>query len=96
MFHVVEPQTIQFCHVIIVECVENLTSILAAAHEAYLTQSTQLMRYRRFGHGETGRNIADCERRFFETWLPAQPIIKSGSPSHSASGKAVWPFGARA
>jgi hypothetical protein len=23
----------------------------------------------------TGRNAAECERRFFETWLPSQPII---------------------
>jgi hypothetical protein len=25
----------------------------------------------------TGRSEAECERRFFETWLPAQPIIAS-------------------
>lgn len=23
----------------------------------------------------TGRNLAECERRFFESWLPEQPVI---------------------
>lgn len=31
----------------------------------------------------TGTDIADCERRFFETWLPTQPIIRM---SHGGSG----------
>ena len=25
----------------------------------------------------TGRNVAECERRFFESWLPGQPVIAS-------------------
>jgi hypothetical protein len=33
----------------------------------------------------TGKSAAECERRFFETWLPSQPIIaprtEPGSPS---------------
>lgn len=43
----------------------------------------------------TGRNIAECERRFYETWLPDQPIITAkrepGSPSRSP-----WALGSRA
>lgn len=27
----------------------------------------------------TGTDVADCERRFFEAWLPAQPILASRS-----------------
>ena len=40
MFHVLESQTIQFCHMIVVERVENLPSILSAADEAHLTETT--------------------------------------------------------
>lgn len=34
----------------------------------------------------TGNDIADCERRYFETWMPAQPVIahpagRTGLPS---------------
>lgn len=51
----------------------------------------------------TGRNLAECERRFFETWLPDQPII-TAAKSQSAhvrgglSGRSGggWPFGAKA
>jgi hypothetical protein len=43
----------------------------------------------------TGRNLAECERRFFESWLPKQPII--GSSKGSGTGHAGgWPHGARA
>ena len=42
----------------------------------------------------TGRNLAECERRFFETWLPDQPIItaKKSSGSHGKAGVG-WPVG---
>lgn len=48
----------------------------------------------------TGKSIAECERRFFESWLPAQPIIanESGMPGTAAvprRGSRFWPFGAR-
>jgi hypothetical protein len=45
----------------------------------------------------TGRSTAECERRFFETWLPSQPII---APATSSSAlipppRRGWPgFGA--
>ena len=47
-----------------------------------------------------GRSIAECERRFFETWLPEQPVIASEA-THKASeppvrGSRFWPFGAGA
>ena len=48
----------------------------------------------------TGRNLSECERRFFETWLPDQPIITAAKsqamqarPDRSSGG---WPFGAKA
>ncbi|MEQ1715413.1 MAG: DUF2628 domain-containing protein [Hyphomicrobium sp.] len=42
----------------------------------------------------TGRNIGDCERRFFESWLPDQPIITAGKSRGPISGKhGAMPFG---
>jgi hypothetical protein len=49
-----------------------------------------------------GRSIAECERRFFESWLPNQPVIATDSPngpggaSASSRGSRFWPFGAGA
>jgi hypothetical protein len=34
----------------------------------------------------SGRNAAECERRFFEEWLPGQPLIAPPSGSKSLSG----------
>jgi len=31
----------------------------------------------------SGRNYAECERRFFEAWLPAQPILTPSEPPRS-------------
>lgn len=51
----------------------------------------------------TGKSIAECERRFFESWLPAQPILASGMPGASGRSEAAprrnsrfWPFGSKA
>jgi hypothetical protein len=50
----------------------------------------------------TGKSIAECERRFFESWLPAQPIIagetagqlgSSVPPATVRRGSRFWPFG---
>ena len=42
-----------------------------------------------------GRSIAECERRFFESWLPEQPVItsdrKPGSGLPSVRSR-FWPF----
>jgi hypothetical protein len=51
----------------------------------------------------TGKSIAECERRFFESWLPGQPIISNGTSGVSGSGAVsaprrgsrFWPFGVR-
>lgn len=54
----------------------------------------------------SGRNSAECERRFFETWLPRQPVLRVGegrpvtrdtmrSLSSGAQGLGGW-FGGRA
>jgi Protein of unknown function (DUF2628) len=48
-----------------------------------------------------GKSIAECERRFFEGWLPDQPIIASDTPkgsgtSAAARGSRFWSFGAGA
>ena len=33
-----------------------------------------------------GRNLAECERRFFDDWLPQQPIIRVGALRTSVAG----------
>jgi hypothetical protein len=38
--------------------------------------------YRMIG-AVTGRNAEECERRFFESWLPAQPYIRSEALTQS-------------
>ena len=37
----------------------------------------------------TGRSFAECERRFFEAWLPAQPILTPATPS-TPSGSGLF------
>ncbi|MFA5957442.1 DUF2628 domain-containing protein [Hyphomicrobium sp.] len=45
-----------------------------------------------------GKSMAECERRFFESWLPEQPVITSDATNgmSSGSGSRFWPFGAGA
>ncbi len=52
----------------------------------------------------TGKSIAECERRFFESWLPVQPIIAAETagpmgtsvpPVAPRRGSRFWPFSAR-
>ena len=40
----------------------------------------------------TGKTLAECERRFFEAWLPTQPIIASrpGPGAGTAKGSRGW------
>lgn len=40
----------------------------------------------------TGRNIAECERRFFESWLPDQPVITVNRPSGPSAAGSTLPF----
>ena len=42
-----------------------------------------------------GRNIADCERRFFDNWLPTQPVITASPPMSKRGGTIGWPSGAK-
>ncbi len=41
----------------------------------------------------SGRTAEECERRFFEVWLPAQPAVAAASdrPSDSAGARALVP-----
>jgi uncharacterized protein DUF2628 len=39
-----------------------------------------------------GRNRSECERRFFEAWIPTQPIIRStAARSGEGHGSKDWP-----
>lgn len=35
----------------------------------------------------TGRNSTECERRFFEDWLPRQPVLRVETPSSSVASE---------
>src|SRR4051812_14080640 len=41
----------------------------------------------------TGKTAAECERRFFDAWLPNQPILTAGAPSRSPAGGGRWGVG---
>jgi hypothetical protein len=47
-----------------------------------------------------GKSMAECERRFFESWLPEQPVIASETSNNvltiPMSGSRFWPFGSGA
>ena len=34
----------------------------------------------------TGKTASECERRFFDAWLPMQPILASGGQSQASAG----------
>ena len=39
----------------------------------------------------TGASAAECERRFFDAWLPTQPILAAGPPPGEGGGR--WRIG---
>lgn len=39
----------------------------------------------------SGRTVDECERRFFDGWLPSQPILKPSS-DHTPSAPRRWPI----
>ena len=39
----------------------------------------------------SGKTATECERRFFDAWLPNQPILTAGARSRSARWR--WPVG---
>jgi hypothetical protein len=40
----------------------------------------------------SGKTAAECERRFFDAWLPSQPIIAPGAGARPAS-RGWWRLG---
>ena len=40
----------------------------------------------------SGKTTDECERRFFDTWLPTQPILAAGAQSRPSAG-ARWSIG---
>ena len=38
----------------------------------------------------SGRNLDECERRFFDGWLPSQPVIAPSSAADAAPPRR-WP-----
>src|SRR5829696_5433478 len=59
MFYVFQPETIEFCHVIVIERIENLPSIFSTADKTQLTQAAQLVRYSRLCHFQLRCELTD-------------------------------------
>ena len=41
----------------------------------------------------SGKTTAECERRFFDAWLPAQPILAATTQSRPSGGGGWWRVG---
>ena len=41
----------------------------------------------------SGKTAAECERRFFDAWLPAQPILAAGAQSRPPASGGRWGVG---
>jgi hypothetical protein len=41
----------------------------------------------------TGKTVAECERRFFDAWLPTQPILAAGAQSRPSPRGGWWRAG---
>ena len=41
----------------------------------------------------SGKTAAECERRFFDAWLPAQPILAATTQSRPSGGGGWWRVG---
>jgi uncharacterized protein DUF2628 len=41
----------------------------------------------------SGRSAAECERRFFDAWLPTQPILAAGAQSRPSPRGGWWSIG---
>lgn len=71
------------------------TSLILAIHLVIGLEASQIRRWtmRRRGWrtlgSVNGRNMDDCERRFFDDWLPSQPLIRVGALSPDADDRAV-------
>ena len=59
MFYVLQPEAIEFCHVIVIESIKDLPPILAAANEPQLTQSTQLVGHSGLRHCKLRGKVTD-------------------------------------
>lgn len=81
---------------------ERWISVLVMALQIFLAfEHSTLQRWMLERSGWTmlgtvsGKSLAECERRFFESWLPSQPMIATGSiaPANSVtpgSWRAPW------
>lgn len=67
--------------ILIVAPPEWIALAIAVVHIIFGFEADQLQRHRLEATGHTllgtviGRNEGDCERRFIEKWLPAQPVL---------------------
>jgi hypothetical protein len=71
-----------------------ISALMVALHLAIGYEASSLKRWTlerrgwRFISSVSGRSSAECERRFFEAWLPGQPLIdqqKMRAPAASMS-----------
>lgn len=80
--------------VLIVAPPEWIALAIAVVHIVVGFEADQMQRHRLETTGHTplgtviGRNESDCERRFIEKWLPAQPILARSAPVGGPTGTA--------
>ncbi len=72
-------------------CLLALNLLLAFEGDTLRRWSLQRRGWRMLG-AANGRNRSECERRFFDAWIPSQPIIQAhADPSHAGGGRRDWP-----
>jgi hypothetical protein len=64
MFHMVQPEAIEFCDMVIIKGIIDLPSIFASAYQPLLPQSAQLMGYRGFSHLKLRGDITNVHFAF--------------------------------
>lgn len=67
-------------------------NLLLALEADSIRRWTLARRGWRFIGSVVGRNTAECERRFFETWLPAQPDSRQDPPAARSTPPGTMPY----
>ena len=91
MRYVVESHAIELRHMVIVQSIVNLPSILAAAYKPHLTQSAQLMRNGRLGHSELNCDLTDIHFAFKQNgYDPQARRVAEGAEQVSQMGGGLF------
>jgi hypothetical protein len=73
VFHVLHPEAVKLCNMVIIKRIKHLAPILAAADQAQLAQSAQLMRHSGLRHFEMSCKFANVPFAFQQNGNEPQP-----------------------